>query len=250
MPARTHVRAARFTALAISVALAGVAFVAPASATTSEPATRTATAMSYPTLKSGASGSAVVRLQRLLGIRADGDFGPATRRAVISFQKAHQLPQTGVVNTATWKALETAGRASRDGARGSAEFACPVDGRVSFTNTWGAARSGGRTHKGVDMLAARGTPIVAIEDGVIVKSYGSAVGGISIILRGASGDEWFYTHNDRNLVSAGDRVKKGQRIALVGSTGNAGSTNHLHFEWWPNGGSSRNAYPIVKAACG
>ncbi|MCU1677476.1 MAG: peptidase family [Frankiales bacterium] len=233
---------------ACSIVAAGLLMsVAP----TAHAATSTTTSVvTTPTLRSGASGAAVVRLQKLLGVHADGEFGPITRRAVIAFQSRHRLAATGVVNTATWNALIAAARASRDGARDGSVFACPVDGPVHFTDTYGDPRSGGRTHMGTDMLAARGTPIVAIEDGVIVKAYGNSLGGISIILRGKSGDSWFYTHNDRNLVRTGARVTKGQRIALVGSSGNAGSTNHLHFEWWPDGGSARNSYPIVRAACG
>ncbi len=211
----------------------------------------TAAVVTHPTLRSGSSGAAVVRLQKLLGVPADGEFGPRTKRAVLAFQLRHHLAATGVVTTATWNALIAAARASRAGGhRDASVFACPVDGPVHFTDTFGDARSGGRTHKGTDMLAAKGTPIVAIEDGVVEKAYGNALGGVSIILRGRSGDSWFYTHNDRNLVHSGARVSKGQRIALVGSSGNAGATNHLHFEWWPDGGAARDSFPIVKAACG
>lgn len=238
---------ARLTAGAAVLAAAALAVAAP----TAHAATRSASSVvTNPTLKLGSHGTAVMRLQNLLGVHADGEFGPLTLRAVRAFQARHRLAVTGIVGAATWNALLEANGASRDNGRSSSLFACPVDGTVHFTDTWGDARSGGRTHKGTDMLAARGTPIVAIESGIVVKAYGNALGGISIILRGDSGDSWFYTHNDRNLVSSGERVNKGEKIALVGSTGNAGSTNHLHFEWWPDGGPARNSYPIVKAACG
>ncbi|MDQ1723859.1 MAG: peptidoglycan LD-endopeptidase LytH [Frankiaceae bacterium] len=231
-----------FAAAGLVLSAAPTAFAAPTRATT--------TVVTHPTLRSGSSGAAVVRLQKLLGVPADGQFGPMTRRAVVSFQVRHRLPATGVVNAATWNALILAARASRNGGRDASVYACPVAGPVHFTDTFGAPRSGGRTHQGTDMLAARGTPVVAIEDGIVEKAYVNTLGGISIILRGRSGDTWFYTHNDRNLVRTGQRVIKGQRIALVGSTGDANGTNHLHFEWWPNGGAARDSYPIVKAACG
>lgn len=58
-----------------------------------------------PTLRQGDTGSAVVRLQRLVGATADGIFGPITRSAVVAAQQRHGLPGTGVVDTATWRAL-------------------------------------------------------------------------------------------------------------------------------------------------
>ena len=248
MSAMQQTRLPRLSRAICALAAAGLVITAApmAFATTAG----TTAVVTHPTLSSGSSGAAVIRLQKLLGLPADGQFGPMTRRAVASFQVRHRLPATGVVNAATWAALILASRASRQGGRDASVFACPVDGPVHFTDTFGEARSGGRQHQGTDMLAARGTPIVAIEDGVVEKAYLNALGGISILLRGKSGDSWFYTHNDRNLVRSGERVTKGQRIALVGSTGNANGTNHLHFEWWPNGGSARDSYPVLKAACG
>jgi murein DD-endopeptidase MepM/ murein hydrolase activator NlpD len=248
MPSSRLSRLARAAAAATTAAL--VLGAAPAAFASTGSTGSTGAVVTTPTLRSGSSGAAVVRLQKLLGVPADGEFGPMTKRAVIAFQLRHHLTANGVVNTATWNALVAAARASRDGGRDPSLLACPVDGPVHFTDTFGAVRSGGRTHHGTDMLAARGTPIVAIEDGVIVKAYGNAVGGISIILRGTSGDSWFYSDNYKNLVHTGDHVRKGQRIALVGASGNDGSANHLHFEWWPNGGAARDSYPIVKAACG
>ncbi|MDQ1701736.1 MAG: hypothetical protein QOF57_988 [Frankiaceae bacterium] len=251
MPSFRSSRSARAAAAVATAALILGAAPAAFAATGSTSSTvSTAAVVTTPTLRSGSSGAAVVRLQKLLGVPADGEFGPMTKRAVIAFQLRHHLAANGVVNTATWNALVAAARASRDGGRDPSLLACPVDGPVHFTDTFGAVRSGGRTHHGTDMLAARGTPVVAIEDGVIAKAYGNAVSGISIILRGKSGDSWLYGNNYRNLVHTGDRVRKGQRIALVGATGNDGSANHLHFEWWPNGGAARDSYPIVKAACG
>jgi murein DD-endopeptidase MepM/ murein hydrolase activator NlpD len=129
---------------------------------------------------------------------------------------------------------------------------CPVNGAVSFTDTWGASRSGGRTHQGVDMIAARGTPLVAIEDGVIARLSNSSLGGITIWLAGSSGDEFYYAHLDgyASGLSSGQRVTVGTLIGYVGSTGNAQYTvPHLHFEWHPGGGSAVNPYPLTAGLC-
>ena len=135
----------------------------------------------------------------------------------------------------------------------SGGMACPVDGAVSFTDTWGAPRSGGRSHKGVDMMAARGTPIVAIETGSISRTSNSSLGGITLYLRGDSGDVYYYAHLDSYAdgIAKGVAVTAGQLIAYNGSTGNASySAPHLHFEYKPGGGASVNPYPLVKGLCG
>ena len=65
--------------------------------------------------------------------------------------------------------------------------------RVSFTDTWGAARSGGRTHKGVDMMAAHGTPTVAPVSGQ-VEHRGTSLGGLSWYVYGDNGNTYYGTH--------------------------------------------------------
>ena len=132
-------------------------------------------------------------------------------------------------------------------------MACPINGFTTFTDTWGAPRSGGRTHQGVDMLAARGTPTVAIETGTIRRLGSGGLGGITIWLTGQSGDEYYYAHLDDWApgLSVGQAVGVGELIGLVGSTGNASySVPHLHFELHPGGGSAVNPYPMVKGLCG
>jgi murein DD-endopeptidase MepM/ murein hydrolase activator NlpD len=134
----------------------------------------------------------------------------------------------------------------------TAGLACPVNGAVAFTDTWGAPRSGGRGHKGVDMMAARGTPVVAVESGAIQRLTNSSLGGISIYLRGNSGDVYFYTHLDGWVdgLSGGQAVSAGQHIGFVGSTGNASySAPHLHFEYHPGGGGAVNPTPLVRSVC-
>lgn len=128
---------------------------------------------------------------------------------------------------------------------------CPVAGAASFTDTWGAPRSGGRTHQGVDMIAARGTPIVAIFAGTITRISSGVLSGKSVWLLADDGDRYFYAHLDGyGDISAGQRVAEGYVIGFNGSTGNAPDwLPHLHFEWHPGGGPAANPYPLVRSIC-
>jgi murein DD-endopeptidase MepM/ murein hydrolase activator NlpD len=125
---------------------------------------------------------------------------------------------------------------------------CPVDGPVSFTNTWGAARSGGRRHLGVDMLAARGTPTVAPVSGE-VQHRGSSLGGLSWYVYGDNGNMYYGTHLSGYENQGVGHVEAGVVIGYVGDTGNARGTPHLHFEVHPGGGAAVNPYPYVAEAC-
>lgn len=130
--------------------------------------------------------------------------------------------------------------------------ACPMAGPVTFVDSWGAPRSGGRTHEGVDMIAARGTPIAAIFSGVIQRATTSSLGGITLWLLTDAGDEFYYAHMDgyADGIASGVRVSEGQIIGFNGSTGNAPDyLPHLHFEYHPGGGSPVNPYPLVASIC-
>jgi murein DD-endopeptidase MepM/ murein hydrolase activator NlpD len=131
-------------------------------------------------------------------------------------------------------------------------FLCPVAGPSAFTDTWGAPRSGGtRTHKGVDMMGARGTPLVAVGNGYITTSYG-VLGGNIVWLHADHGVSYFYAHLDGypgSLVS-GQRVARGDVIGYMGDTGNpAPGAYHLHFGIYPGGASAVNPYPTVARHC-
>lgn len=134
-----------------------------------------------------------------------------------------------------------------------APIECPVAGTVSFTDTYGAARSGGRSHEGVDMFAQEGTPLVAVTDGTtfLVEHVDDDIGGISLWIRGASGDTYYYAHNSANVVQAnGVLVRRGEVIAYLGRTGNAADTPpHLHFEIHAGGHGPQNPTPLVTLAC-
>ena len=130
--------------------------------------------------------------------------------------------------------------------------ACPVAGAASFADTWGASRSGGRTHKGVDMISTRNTPLVAIYAGTIKRITTGSLSGLAVWLRAENGDEFFYAHLESfGAISVGQPVPEGYVIGYVGTSGNAPDwLPHVHFEWHPGGGAAVNPYPLVKSICG
>src|SRR5918994_1413500 len=113
-------------------------------------------------------------------------------------------------------------------------FPVPAPHEVSFSDSWHACRDGcSRRHKGNDLMAAEGTPAVAVESGMIAKVTDEDVGkgGLSLWLLGDSGNAYYYAHNSANLVRVGQLVARGQVIARVGHTGNAATTPpHIHFQ--------------------
>lgn len=130
-------------------------------------------------------------------------------------------------------------------------LAFPVAGVSSkIRDLWGASRAGGaRRHKGIDIHARRGTPVVAVCDGVIVERDHTAVGGKTLWLKSSTyGWKAYYAHLDRQLVREGQYVRKGQVIGTIGNTGNARTTpSHLHFGIAGNNGWV-NPLPYVKHA--
>jgi murein DD-endopeptidase MepM/ murein hydrolase activator NlpD len=123
---------------------------------------------------------------------------------------------------------------------------CPVAGPNSFVDSFGWPRDG-HSHQGIDLIAPAGTPIVAAHPGVVSHSSSSS-GGIQAYVRASSGTYTFYAHLS-GYSSASGSVGAGTVIGYVGSTGNAGSTNHLHFEYHPGGGAAINPYQMLVGVC-
>jgi murein DD-endopeptidase MepM/ murein hydrolase activator NlpD len=152
----------------------------------------------------------------------------------------------------------TAGRGTTGAAGGPAmhDGVCPVVGAVAgrdFSNDWGYPRSGGRTHQGNDIFADRGTPIVAINDGVVIRTNrsDSGLGGLAVTYRTDDGSEWYNAHLDTVApgIEKGVRVTRGQTVGTVGNTGNARTTpphNHIGRRY---GGSWVNPWPTISPLC-
>lgn len=155
----------------------------------------------------------------------------------------------------TVSSLEATASRQREIDRGSQQgvYACPLDRHLThFVDSWGFPRSGGRSHKGADVMGPMGAPVYAITDGVITRHSNSSLGGISLYLQGDDGSTYFYTHlrGYAPLGSVGTRVEAGEHVAFNGATGNArGGAPHIHFERHPGGGSAVNPYPYLAAAC-
>ncbi|NND04407.1 MAG: peptidoglycan DD-metalloendopeptidase family protein [Acidimicrobiia bacterium] len=129
-------------------------------------------------------------------------------------------------------------------------FTCPVP-NGNFINDWGFARSGGRTHKGTDVFAPRGSKLLAPDSGRVSLSSNS-LGGIVIYLTGDNGVSFYLAHLDGYAagLSSGDRVSNGEVIGYIGNTGNAvGTSPHLHIQLRPSNGSWVNPFPTLRHYC-
>jgi len=99
---------------------------------------------------------------------------------------------------------------------------------------FGAPRSGGRSHEGFDLVAACGTPLVAVRGGRVLRTgYDPVLYGNYLLIHGeGERRSYFYAHLPRSSpLQRGDLVRTGQRVGAVGDTGNARTVGcHLHFE--------------------
>jgi peptidoglycan LD-endopeptidase LytH len=139
----------------------------------------------------------------------------------------------------------------------------PVEGvgAERLRDSYAEGRSGGRAHHAIDIHAPRGTPVLAVADGTILKLYHKGDGGNSVFHLDPDGrTRYYYAHLDRYVdgLREGARVRRGQVIGYVGDTGNARKGDyHLHFSiailsdrtrWWE--GENLNPYPVLTAAAG
>ena len=127
------------------------------------------------------------------------------------------------------------------------DSSCPFPGS-SFINSWGYPRSGGRTHKGVDMIGSYNAPLYAMTSGT-VRLNRHYLGGIQVYVNGDDGVSYYYAHLSKYApgLTNGQRVIRGQHIGYNGTSGNA-SVAHLHLGMIV-GGRYVNPYPTVRAAC-
>jgi murein DD-endopeptidase MepM/ murein hydrolase activator NlpD len=123
----------------------------------------------------------------------------------------------------------------------------PVAGGASYTDDFADPRSGGRSHAGNDLLAAEGTPILAVDDGD--ARYGTdPLGGNIVNLRAPDGTRYYYAHLSA-FEGVNRPVRASEVLGYVGKTGNAANgPPHLHFEMHPGGGDAVDPYTSLRAA--
>ena len=134
----------------------------------------------------------------------------------------------------------------------------PVVGKQprDLVDTYTASRSGGRVHNAIDIMAARGTPVVSAAAGTVEKLHTSGLGGITAYIRSDDG-QWvyYYAHLDSYVagLAEGQHLRQGDPVGFVGFTGNASPAGpHLHFgvyrmapgrRWYQ--GEAINPYPLL-----
>ncbi len=158
-------------------------------------------------------------------------------------RKVNELTQRYRDELAAQRLLGLLGQTPQPGAPISV---CPVAGPNSFVDSFGWPRPGGRVHEGIDMISPYGTPVVAVNDGTAVRTA-NALGGLAVIVYHSGGTWTYYAH--LSSYGASGHVSTGTVIGYVGSTGDAGSTNHLHFEYHPGGAAAVDSYQALLAVC-
>jgi peptidoglycan hydrolase-like protein with peptidoglycan-binding domain len=199
------------------------------------------------TMKRGDRGWDVAAMQYILARRGyppgaiDAVFGPMTDTALRNFQRAYGLASDGLAGPRTISALRR-GRASRGAPGGTTPVSGPVrvlrpvPGRLG--DRFGAPRSGGRSHTGIDFPVAHGTRVGAAGVGVTeFAGWNSGGYGNLVVIRHRLGYSTWYAHLSSITTWVGENVSGGTRIGYVGSTGRS-TGPHLHFEL------RRNAVPI------
>lgn len=163
------------------------------------------------------------------------------------------------------RSADAAGAASARNLPTIAGFAIfPVAADFSFTDTFGAPRSEGRTHAGIDIFAPKLSPVVAVADGVVLKAkVGSGRSGTHVVVGHPDGTKTYYLHLNNDTpgtddglgegiapgIAAGVEVTGGTILGYVGDSGNAEETPpHLHFEFHVSGAGAVDPYTLLVAA--
>lgn len=168
--------------------------------------------------------------KRYVVVNGDTLAGIASTHGTTSSQlrRLNDLPPGHVLRAGT--SLRVPVRAGDPPSKASGA-ACPVQGarQWDISDGWGSPRSGGRSHKGNDIFARRGTKVVAPVSGTIEDASGASA-GLAFHLRGDDGVTYYGAHLG-SLAMRGGRVERGAVIGTVGNSGNAkGTPPHLHFE--------------------
>jgi murein DD-endopeptidase MepM/ murein hydrolase activator NlpD len=169
------------------------------------------------------------------------------------------LPSVESTVAATPPETESTPQASPTVPMPSGTLLIPVEGvrPEELRDTFQEARAAGRTHDAIDIPAPRGTPVLAASDGRVVKLWQSVPGGTTIYqLDPDNTTVYYYAHLDHYAdgLAEGHFARRGEVIAYVGDTGNAGPGNyHLHFSvlivkdpkrYWD--GTNVNPYPLLR----
>lgn len=212
------------------------------------------------TLRRGRSGDDVKGLQRVLTqlgfpVSNTGTFGSQTDSAVRRWEASVHWRANGIADCRQLHRMRRLGRTNANvpaGARSGGHI-FPVRGEHGYGGAgsrFGAPRSG-HIHRGQDVSAATGTPLVAPWQGVIsAKQYQGGGAGHYVVLAADDGLDYVFMHLVRAApVEQGDRVATGQTIGAVGCTGSC-TGPHLHFEAWTphwfDGGEAFDPLPLLK----
>ena len=187
----------------------------------------------------------VFELQTMRGLLLSGLVaGAALATVMTAWEVGQRLP--GAVADAPPEELRRRGL----------EFPVPVAPRT-LTDSFDDPRGLARRHHAVDIMAPRGSPVHAVDDGTIVKLASGGAGGTTIHQFDGTGEYCYYYAHLQGYAPGlheGQKVARGEVIGYVGSTGNApANAPHLHFaisrlderkEWW--GGTPINPYPLLR----
>lgn len=189
--------------------------------------------------------------------------GPLPPLPTIPFPTPTVAPPPRATATATTTAPASPGAAiaSALSVPDATPLRLPVEGAhiPDLKDNFVETRGGKRQHEAIDILAPRGTPVVAAVDGTVAKLFTSQQGGLTVYEFDRSGTYcYYYAHLDRYApgLAEGMALRRGERIGDVGTSGNAPkSTPHLHFavfrlgpekKWWQ--GEAVNPYPLLRKA--
>lgn len=185
----------------------------------------------------------------------DGVFGRGTETRVERYEKWTGIRADGKVSEAQARLMRRQVENGEDLPEGQ-EPAAAADGHVfpvQGPHTYGDGLGAGRDHRGADVMAECGTPLVAAQGGEVYHvAFHSSAGHYIVITGKETGRDYVYMHlTSAPAFEKGDTVETGQQIGTVGASGNA-STCHLHFELWEapgwyRGGDYLDPVPPLKA---